>query len=29
VFPLDRATEAYRLLEEGKNYGKIVVKILQ
>jgi NADPH:quinone reductase len=27
VFPLDRATEAYRLLEEGKNYGKIVVKI--
>jgi len=27
VFPLDRATEAYRLLEEGKNYGKVVLKI--
>jgi len=27
VFPLDRAVEAYRLLEEGKNYGKVVVKI--
>jgi len=27
VFPLDRAVEAYKLLEEGKNYGKIVVKI--
>jgi NADPH:quinone reductase len=27
VFPLDRAVEAYRLLEEGKNYGKIVVRI--
>lgn len=27
VFPLDRAVEAYKLLEEGKNYGKIVLKI--
>ena len=27
VFPLDRAVEAYQLLEEGKNYGKIIVKI--
>jgi len=27
VFPLDRAVEAYRLLEEGKNYGKVIVKI--
>ena len=27
VFPLGQAVEAYRLLEEGKNYGKIVVKI--
>jgi NADPH2:quinone reductase len=27
VLPLDRAVEAYRLLEEGKNYGKVVVKI--
>ena len=27
VFPLDRAAEAYRLLEEGKNYGKVVLKI--
>jgi NADPH:quinone reductase len=27
VFPLDRAVDAYRLLEEGKNYGKIVVTI--
>lgn len=27
VFPLERAIEAYRLLEEGKNYGKVVVKI--
>jgi NADPH:quinone reductase len=27
VFPLDRAVEAYQLLEEGKNYGKVVVKI--
>lgn len=28
VFPLDRAVEAYKLLEEGKNYGKVVVKIV-
>jgi len=27
VFPLDRAPEAYKLLQDGKNYGKIVVKI--
>jgi len=27
VFPLERAMEAYRLLEDGKNYGKVVVKI--
>lgn len=27
IFPLDRAVEAYKLLEEGKNYGKIVLKI--
>lgn len=27
VFPLDRAIEAYRLLDEGKNYGKAVLKI--
>lgn len=27
VFPLERAVEGYKLLEEGKNYGKIVVKI--
>jgi NADPH2:quinone reductase len=27
VFPLERAVEAYRLLEEGKNFGKVVVKI--
>lgn len=27
VFPLDRAAEAYKLLEEGRNYGKVVVKI--
>lgn len=27
VFPLDRAVEAYKLLEEGRNYGKVVVKI--
>jgi NADPH:quinone reductase-like Zn-dependent oxidoreductase len=27
VFPLDRAIEAYKLLEEGKNYGKVVLKI--
>jgi NADPH:quinone reductase len=27
VFPLDRAREAYKLLDEGKNYGKVVLKI--
>jgi NADPH2:quinone reductase len=27
VFQLEHAIEAYRLLQEGKNYGKIVVKI--
>jgi NADPH:quinone reductase-like Zn-dependent oxidoreductase len=27
VFPLDRATEAYKLLQEGKNYGKVVLNI--
>jgi NADPH2:quinone reductase len=27
VFPLDRAVEAYKLLAEGKNYGKAVLKI--
>jgi NADPH:quinone reductase len=27
VLPFERAVEAYRLLEEGKNYGKVVLKI--
>jgi NADPH2:quinone reductase len=27
VFPLDRAVEGYKLLQEGKNYGKIVLKL--
>jgi len=27
VFPLDRAVEAYKLLEQGRNYGKFVLKI--
>jgi len=27
VFPLDRVVEAYKLLEEGKNYGKVVLRI--
>jgi NADPH2:quinone reductase len=27
VFPLDQARDAYTLMEEGKNYGKIVLKI--
>lgn len=26
VFPLERAVEAYKLLQEGKNYGKVVLK---
>lgn len=27
VFPLDRAVEAYKLMEAGKNYGKVVLKL--
>jgi NADPH:quinone reductase-like Zn-dependent oxidoreductase len=27
VFPLARAVEAYKLLQEGKNYGKVVLKM--
>ena len=27
VLPFERAVEAYKLLEDGKNYGKVVVKI--
>lgn len=27
VFPFDRAVEGYRLLEEGKNYGKVVIRV--
>jgi NADPH:quinone reductase len=27
VFPLDRAVEAYKLLQDGRNYGKVVLKI--
>jgi len=27
VFPLDRAVEGYKLLELGKNYGKVVLQI--
>ena len=27
MFPLERASEAYQLLADGKNYGKIVLKI--
>ncbi|MFY9644350.1 MAG: zinc-binding dehydrogenase, partial [Terriglobales bacterium] len=27
VFPLEQAKEAYTLLQQGKNYGKIVLKI--
>jgi NADPH:quinone reductase len=27
VFPLDRAVEAYKQLEAGKNYGKLILKI--
>ena len=27
VFPLARAADAYKLLDEGKNYGKVVLKI--
>ena len=27
VFPMERADEAYRLLSEGKNFGKMILKI--
>lgn len=27
VFPFDRAVDAYKLLEQGKNYGKVILKI--
>ena len=27
VLPMERAVEAYKLLEDGKNYGKVVLKI--
>jgi NADPH:quinone reductase len=27
MLPLDRAVEGYKLLQEGKNYGKVVLKI--
>ena len=27
VFPIEKAREAYTLLQEGKNYGKVVLKI--
>ncbi len=27
VFPLDRAVDAYKLLEDGANYGKVVLKM--
>jgi NADPH2:quinone reductase len=27
MFPLERAVEAYKLLQDGKNYGKVVLKI--
>jgi len=27
VFPMERAAEAYRLLAEGKNFGKVILKI--
>jgi NADPH:quinone reductase-like Zn-dependent oxidoreductase len=29
VFPLERAVEAYKLLQDGKNYGKVVLKIAE
>jgi NADPH:quinone reductase len=28
VFPMERAAEAYRLLSDGKNFGKIILKIV-
>jgi NADPH2:quinone reductase len=27
VFPLDRAIEAYKFLQDGRNYGKVVLNI--
>lgn len=27
VLPMERALEAYRLLSEGKNFGKVILKI--
>jgi NADPH2:quinone reductase len=27
VFPMERAAEGYRLMHEGKNFGKIVLKM--
>jgi NADPH2:quinone reductase len=27
VLPLERAQEAYKLLQEGRNYGKVVLKV--
>jgi NADPH2:quinone reductase len=27
VFPFERAVDAYKLLEQGKNYGKVILKI--
>jgi NADPH2:quinone reductase len=27
VFPMERAAEAYRLLSEGKNFGKMILKV--
>ena len=27
VFPMERAVEAYQLLQDGRNYGKVVIKI--
>ena len=27
VFPFDRALEAFKLLQDGKNYGKVILKI--
>jgi NADPH:quinone reductase-like Zn-dependent oxidoreductase len=27
VLPLENAAEGYKLLQEGKNYGKVVLKI--
>ena len=29
VLPFDRAVEGYKLLQEGKNYGKVVLKLVQ